>query len=53
MRRLAESEHLITRTMKESGEGLVIGSRDGRIEYVNPAFEVMTGYAKHELVAEK
>lgn len=53
MKKLEESEHLITKAVEESGEGLAIGSRDGRIEYVNPAFEAMTGYTKHELTGKE
>lgn len=50
MKRLAESEHLITRAVEESGEGVMIANRKGIIEYTNPALERITGYAKSELL---
>jgi PAS domain S-box-containing protein len=49
MKKLLESEHLITKAIEASGEGLIIGGKGGRIEYANPAFEVMSGYSSNEL----
>jgi len=46
----AEREHLITRAIEESGEGIMIANRNGVIAYINPALERLTGYARNELV---
>lgn len=43
-----ERQRLIT-AIEQTGESLVITSPDGRIEYVNPAFESITGYTRQEI----
>lgn len=50
MKKLAEREHLITRAIEESGEGIVITDRYGDIEYANPAHEAITGYSEDEII---
>jgi len=52
MKKLARSEHLITRALEESGEGAIIANREGRVEYVNPAFERITGYPAEEFIGK-
>lgn len=49
IKKLAEMEHLIITAIEESGEGVIIANRDGGIEYMNPAVEVITGYTEEEL----
>ncbi len=49
LQKLAERKHLITTAIEESGEGVIIANRNGDIEYVNPAVEVITGYTEEEL----
>ncbi len=44
-RRLAEAVH-------QTSEAVVITDPDGAIEYVNPSFERVTGYARREAVGE-
>jgi len=46
----AEREHLITRAIEESGEGIMIADRSGIISYINPALERLTGYSRQELI---
>ncbi|HZU28253.1 MAG TPA: PAS domain S-box protein [Bryobacteraceae bacterium] len=36
--------------VNQTGEGLVITDRNGKIQYVNPAFERMTGYSAAEML---
>ncbi len=50
MKKLAESEHLITMAVEQSGEGVMIADGNGIIEYTNPALDRMTGYTKRELI---
>jgi PAS domain S-box-containing protein len=37
-------------TIEAMGDGLILNTLDGKITFVNPAFEKMTGYEKDELV---
>lgn len=52
--RQAETTHqqLIT-AIKQSAESVVITNDDGRILYVNPAFETITGYSRAEALGHK
>ncbi len=52
IKKLSESEHLITMAIEESGEGVIIMDRHGLIEYVNPAIERITGYLEEELLGK-
>jgi PAS domain S-box-containing protein len=36
--------------VRQTADSVVITSRDGIIEYVNPAFEKLTGYSKEEVI---
>jgi len=38
--------------VEQAGHAVVITDRDGKIEYVNPAFEETTGYSRSEAVGE-
>ncbi len=46
-----ERERLLA-AIDQVGESVVITALDGTITYVNPAFEVVTGYARAEVVGE-
>jgi len=37
---------------EQAGESIVITDRDGNIEYVNPAFEKITGYSAEEAIGQ-
>lgn len=52
MRKLSESEHLITQAVEGSGEGVIIADRNGGIEYINPFIERITGYSEDELIGK-
>ncbi|HKT88221.1 MAG TPA: response regulator [Candidatus Sulfotelmatobacter sp.] len=43
-----ESLRKLSRAVEESADTVVITDRDGTIEYVNPAFEKLTGYSREE-----
>jgi len=43
-----ESLRKLSRAVEQSADTVVITDRDGRIEYVNPAFEKLTGYSREE-----
>jgi PAS domain S-box-containing protein len=45
----AERERLIT-AIEQAGEMVMVTARDGTIEYVNPAFERVTGYTQQEVM---
>ena len=47
----AERERLIT-AIDQVGEMVIITGADGTIEYVNPAFERVTGYTRHEATGQ-
>ena len=40
----------LSRAMEQSPASVVITDRDGRIEYVNPRFEQVTGYSRSEAI---
>ncbi len=44
----AERERLIT-AIEQAGESIVITDPEGRIQYTNPAFQQITGYARQEV----
>jgi two-component system cell cycle sensor histidine kinase/response regulator CckA len=47
----AEKTRLVT-AIEQSAEGVVITNTAGEIEYVNPAFSRMTGYAREEVLGQ-
>jgi len=52
LKKLSEREHLITMAIEESGESVIIADRGGYIEYVNPAYERITGFSKEDVMRE-
>ncbi len=42
----------MTRIIEQSGDHVIVTDIDGNIEYVNPAFEKLTGYTKEEVVGK-
>jgi len=52
-RKRAEQERaLLTTAIDQSAESVVITDRDGLIQYVNPAFEHLTGYGREEALGQ-
>ncbi len=51
MRQQAELVRL-SNAVEQTADAIVITDRDGIIEYVNPAFETMTGYSREEAVGQ-
>jgi two-component system, cell cycle sensor histidine kinase and response regulator CckA len=47
----AERGRLIT-AIEQAGEMVLVTARDGTIEYVNPAFERVTGYTQQEVIGQ-
>ncbi len=43
---------LLSRAVEQTADGVMVADRDGIIEYVNPAFEVTTGYTWDEAVGQ-
>jgi diguanylate cyclase (GGDEF)-like protein/PAS domain S-box-containing protein len=43
----------LSSAMSQTADAVLIADRDGIIEYVNPAFEAMTGYSRDELIGGK
>jgi len=42
----------LSSAVQQIADNLMITSKDGAIEYVNPAFEKQTGYAKEEIIGQ-
>jgi len=42
----------LTQAIDQAGESIVITDKEGLIEYVNPAFEKITGYASAEVIGK-
>jgi PAS domain S-box-containing protein len=52
-RRRAEEERLrLATAIEQAAEAVVVADTAGRIQYVNPSFEKVTGYSKEEVVGE-
>jgi len=52
-KRLQEMEQLrLAAALNSAGEGIIITDADAKITHVNPAFEVMTGYSRHDVVGK-
>lgn len=43
----------LSRAIEQAADAVMITDRNGIIEYVNPAFEVMTGYTRGEAIGKK
>ena len=50
--RAEEEVTKLTRAVEQSPVSIVITSRDGAIEYVNPRFSMVTGYSRHEVMGQ-
>lgn len=50
--RTEEIQRLLTTAVEQAAEGIMITDSAGNIEYVNPAFEWMTGYPKNEVIGK-
>ena len=48
--RTEETQRLLTTAVEQAAEGIMITDGLGNIEYVNPAFEGITGYTKDEAI---
>jgi PAS domain S-box-containing protein len=51
-RRAEEAMGKLTRAVEQAADHLVITNRDGIIEYINPAFEQLTGYSQAEAIGQ-
>ena len=53
-RQTEENLHLLKRSVDANPHGIVLTSanEDQAIEYVNPAFEILTGYSKEEVIGK-
>jgi PAS domain S-box-containing protein len=49
-RRAEEERTLLAAAVQQAGEMIIITGADGRIRYVNPAFEGITGYTREEAI---
>ncbi|MES1259106.1 MAG: ATP-binding protein [Gemmatimonadota bacterium] len=52
-RQLAETLRLQSAALHAAGEAIMITDRDGRIDWVNPAFTTLTGYGMEEVFGRK
>ncbi len=51
-KRAEEERERLLIAISQVGEGIVITDPEGRIQYVNPAFEAITGYGSREAVGQ-
>ncbi|MCK6460351.1 MAG: response regulator [Planctomycetes bacterium] len=49
-RRAGKERALLAAAVQQAGEMIVVAGIDGRIRYVNPAFEHITGYTREEAI---
>lgn len=51
-KRMATEEklHLANLVFENSGEAIIVTDNDGRVEMVNPAFSLITGYEENEII---
>ncbi len=52
-RKAHEYQNRLKSAIEQSSDGIVITDPDGKIQYINPAFERITGYQKKESVGKK
>lgn len=52
VRRTEEQLRKLSRAVEQSPASIVITDREGRIEYVNPRFEQVTGYTREETIGQ-
>ena len=51
--RMGAAFEKLSRAIEQTADSVVITDRDGVIEYVNPAFETMTGYSTEEAIGRR
>ena len=51
-RKLATERDLMAAAVEQTAESIMVTDVDGRITYVNPAFERVTGYARAEVIGQ-
>lgn len=47
-----EHIHMLTLAIQYTGDSVIITDRDGVIHFVNPAFELLTGYSSQEAIGQ-
>ena len=47
-----ESLRKLSRAVEQSADTVMVTNRDGIIEYINPAFEALTGYSRREVIGQ-
>jgi len=52
-RRAEDQMRKLSRALEQTADAVVITDRDGVIEYVNPAFEGITGFSRDETIGRK
>jgi PAS domain S-box-containing protein len=50
--RTSEALTRLSRAVEQTGDSVFITNRKGIIEYVNPAFEALTGYSRDEVIGD-
>jgi PAS domain S-box-containing protein len=49
-RRVEEDRERLAKAVEQTGESIVITDAEGVIQYINPAFELVTGYTREEVI---
>jgi PAS domain S-box-containing protein len=52
LKQAEEKNRTLTIALESAANGIVITSRDGSIEWINPAWSALTGYAKEEAIGK-
>ncbi len=47
-----QERHRLASILEQLGEGIIVTDEDGTIEYINRAYEIMTGYEREELLGK-
>ncbi|MDT8368658.1 MAG: PAS domain S-box protein [Longimicrobiales bacterium] len=52
LRHVERERARLMRAVEQAGEAFILADREGCVEYVNPAFEAITGYSRDEVLGE-
>ncbi|MFA4935514.1 MAG: MASE3 domain-containing protein [Candidatus Methanoperedens sp.] len=52
LKKTGEELHKVSNAIEQSADIVIITDKNGNIEYVNPAFEKVTGYAREEAIGK-
>ena len=51
-RKVEEDRERLAKAVEQTGDSIIITDAAGVIQYVNPAFELVTGYSREEVIGD-